>query len=210
MVVRTCGRSVGNRRFGYVHAYSGSEKITSGEKKCGTKCCERRFRKDHRRQGQVVCEASRHIHDSQRISLKRASTTQCQGAAVQRHDFCPHLGWMSRVLSQKACQATSFFAEMRFVCLFSQPHRGNVEIRRHVPELEDSLMSEQARLFFMCLPCKSWRKDDHNTTEKLRNRRSSAENILWLAPNFRSNSSRGSGLLNHKRVSARAFRVFPT
>ena len=32
--MRTFGRSVGNHRFGYVHAYSGSEKITSlgGEK----------------------------------------------------------------------------------------------------------------------------------------------------------------------------------
>ena len=96
---------------------------------------------------------------------------------VQRHDFC----------------ATTVRAD-------SQPHRGNVDIRHHVPEFVGSLRPEQTRLFFMCLQWKSWRKDDHETTEQWRNRCSFAENILdeefvlcAFAPNCRSKSTTGSG-----------------
>ena len=48
----------------------------------------------------------------------------------------------------------------------------------HQPEFEVSLRPEQTRLFFMCLPWKSWRKDDHETTKQWRNRCSFAVNIL--------------------------------
>ena len=52
---------------------------------------------------------------------------------VQRHDFCPHLG------RDFACSVTEGMSGHVFSCgdevrvfSFSQPHRGNVEIRRHV------------------------------------------------------------------------------
>ena len=88
--------------------------------------------------------------------LKEGEHNQSQDAASSDTiSVQPHFGRISRVLSKKACQTTSFLVVMRFVCLFSQPHRGNVEIRHHVPEFEGSLRPEQTRLFFMCLPWKS-------------------------------------------------------
>ena len=156
-----------------------------------------------------------HRHGSQSTSLKRASTNQSQDAASSDTiSVQPHFGRISRVMSKKACQATSFLVVMRFVFFF--PHRGNADIRHHVPEFQGSLRPEQTRLYFMCLPWKSLRKDDHETTEQWRNRCSFAENtldeefVLWVSLQIFVKVQEQLNLLHHKRVRARVFPVFPT
>ena len=54
--------------------------------------------------------------------LKEGGHNRIPRRGVQRHDFCPHLGWMFRVLFRRhAKQPHLFFAEMKFVCLFFFP-----------------------------------------------------------------------------------------
>ena len=129
---------------------------------------------------------------------------------VHRHNFCATTFRLDFTRSVKEGMSSHIFScEGEVRVFFFQPHRGNVEIRRHVPGFVGSLRPEQTRLFFMCLPWKNWRKDDHETTEQWRNRCSFAENIsveefvlCGFAPNFRSNSTRGSGTVETAKPQA--------
>ena len=142
--------------------------------------------------------------------LKEAEHNPMPRRGVQRHHFCATTCRSDFACSVKECMSDHIFScgdEVRVS--FVQPHRGNVEIRRHVPEFVGSLRPEQTRLFFMCLSWKSWRKDDHETTKQWRNRCSFAENIsveefvlCAFAPNFRSNSTRGSGTVETAKPQA--------
>ena len=119
---------------------------------------------------------------------------------VQRHDFCATTFRSDFTCSDKEGTSSHIFScgdEVR-VSFFptASRKRGHVTCQEFV----GSLRPEQTRLFFMCLPWQSWRKDDFETTEQWRNRCSFAENILdeefvlcAFAPNFLSNSTRGSG-----------------
>ena len=188
-------------------------------RRCGTTCCgERRFRQDHCRQGQIVCEASRtgtirrvfpQRGRAQPNAKTRRPTTRflCNHIWVGFHVFCHR---------RHAKQPHLFFAEIRFVCLFfSQPHRGNVEIRRHVPEFKDSLRPEQASSLEKL---EEGRPRDRRKTEKsllLCGEKILDEEFvlgvsLQIFVQSRPEVQEHLKLLNHKRARARAFRVLPT
>ena len=95
------------------------------------------------------------------------------------------------------------------MCLFSQPHRGNVDIRRHVPRIRGFVEARTDKIVFHVFHGKLGGK----TIMRPRNSGEIvalfAENILdeeivlcASAPNFRSNSTRGSGTVETAKPQA--------